>query len=603
MPHGYCLQWNVPLLGLFLIGNLLTAFAYFSIPLTLSLLIKNRDDLSFKWVYGLFAAFIVACGTTHLMKVWTIWFPTYWLEAALDMITGIISLVAAVLLWWVLPRALAMRGAGVQMFQDFFDAMPQLGWTAKPNGDFDFYNKGWYEYTGTAFKAMQGWGWQTVHDPNILPSVKERWMHSLKTETPFEMEFPLKSKSGAFRWFLSRVIPYKDKQGKLIRWIGISADIDDRKQAEALVLQRQMQLETMSEVIPQIVWTANADGLVDYFNSRWSEYSGLAIDHTREWGWKQVLHPDDLPNFADRWSEAISTGNRFEVEYRFRRADGVYRWHLGLAMAVKDDRGCIISWVGSSTDINEQKERSDTLEQLVEARTLKLDQLANDLARSNNELEQFAYVASHDLQEPLRTVISFCDLLAKKNRGALDADSTRYLDVILESSARMQQLIKDLLLYARLQSQGNDLGPVDLSTCLNEAIKALNAAIVEADAKITCDEMPTVTGDAMQLSLLFQNLIANAIKFRGAEPSQIHIGASKGDEGWIISCTDNGIGMKMEYAERIFVIFQRLHSRSKFEGTGIGLAVCKRIVERHGGKIAVNSVVGKGSTFTFTLKG
>jgi signal transduction histidine kinase len=250
-----------------------------------------------------------------------------------------------------------------------------------------------------------------------------------------------------------------------------------------------------------------------------------------------------------------------------------------------------------------QRQIAEALDRLVQERTLKLDQLANDLARSNKELEQFAYVASHDLQEPLRTVLSFCDLLAKKNRGSLDADSAKYLEIILESSARMQQLIKDLLLYARLESEGNALRQVDLGICLNQAIKALDVAILEAGARITYDEMPSVMGDATQLSLLFQNLIANGIKFRRDEPPQIHIGVSKKDEWWQISCTDNGIGMKMEYAERIFVIFQRLHSRSKFDGTGIGLAVCKRIVERHGGNIAVHSSPGNGSTFTFTLKG
>ncbi|MBC7999198.1 MAG: CHASE3 domain-containing protein, partial [Leptolyngbya sp.] len=247
----------------------------------------------------------------------------------------------------------------------------------------------------------------------------------------------------------------------------------------------------------------------------------------------------------------------------------------------------------------ENRKQLDELESEIEGRK----KTEKALGISNSDLQQFAYVASHDLQEPLRTVISFCDLLAKKSRDTLDDDSAKYLEIILENSARMQQLIKDLLLFARLQSQGNPLSPVDMQICLNQAVKALDTAILEADARITYDELPTVIGDATQLSLLFQNLIANAIKFRRDESPQIHIGASQEGEEWRISCTDNGIGMKMEYAERIFVIFQRLHSRSKFDGTGIGLAVCKRIVERHGGNITVNSSPGKGSTFAFTLKG
>jgi len=224
-----------------------------------------------------------------------------------------------------------------------------------------------------------------------------------------------------------------------------------------------------------------------------------------------------------------------------------------------------------------------------------------ELARSNEDLEQFAYVASHDLQEPLRMVTSYVQLLSKRYKAKLDADANEFIDFAVDGAVRMRKLINDLLTYSRVGTQGKELSPTDSEAVLAQSVNDLKVTIEENGALVTHDPLPTVMADSPQLEQLFQNLIGNAIKFRRNEPPHVHISASRNGKGWIFSIRDNGIGFAPEYSERVFVIFQRLHSRQEYAGTGIGLAICKKIVERHGGHIWVESDVGKGAIFRFTI--
>ncbi|MHC4513049.1 MAG: sensor histidine kinase [Planctomycetota bacterium] len=224
-----------------------------------------------------------------------------------------------------------------------------------------------------------------------------------------------------------------------------------------------------------------------------------------------------------------------------------------------------------------------------------------ELARSNADLEQFAYVASHDLQEPLRMVASFCTLLAERYRGKLDADADDFIGFAVEGATRMQALIEGLLQYSRVARRGGGFEPTACEVVLEQATANLETLIVENGAIVTHDPLPTVQADRSQLVQLFQNLIGNAVKFHGEQPPRVHVGAQREEDGWTFFVRDNGIGIEPRFGERVFEIFQRLHERDRYPGTGVGLSICKRIVEHHGGRIWVESQLGKGATFFFTL--
>ena len=324
----------------------------------------------------------------------------------------------------------------------------------------------------------------------------------------------------------------------------------------------------------------------------------------------------------------ITSGKTEDIEEKYLR-DGQEIWVQTLKTPIKDKKGTITGLLGIFWEITERKRMEeallkarDELEERVEERTTelskantllkkeiaerkqaeeKLKRYASELERSNQELQQFAYVASHDLQEPLRMVASYTQLLAKRYKGKLDSDADEFIAYAVDGATRMQALINDLLTYSRVGTKGKDFKPIDCKTVLERTLDNLKKAVEESRAELTYEPLPTVMADDVQLGQLFQNLIGNAIKFRSEESPHIHISAERNEDKWIFSVGDNGIGIDPEFTERIFIIFQRLHKRRDYPGTGIGLAVCKKIVERHGGRIWVESKPEKGSTFYFTI--
>jgi len=295
------------------------------------------------------------------------------------------------------------------------------------------------------------------------------------------------------------------------------------------------------------------------------------------------LHPEDRERVSEEWARSYAQKQPFRSEYRLLTRSGNYIWVLDEAVLLYEDTGQPFAFQGILMDITERK------------------QIEEELARSNQELQQFAYVASHDLREPLRAVVGYLQLLQKRCGEQLNEEAHRFVERALAATFRMDNLTHDLLAYSRVGTRGQPLQPVDCEYVLEQALANLQVAIEESGAKVTHDPLPTVQADPSQLGQVFQNLIGNALKFRREEAPQVHIGAERNGTHWRFFVRDNGIGIEPQYAERIFVIFQRLHSRQKYEGTGIGLAICKRIVERHGGRIWVESEPGKGSTFFFTL--
>jgi PAS domain S-box-containing protein len=291
-----------------------------------------------------------------------------------------------------------------------------------------------------------------------------------------------------------------------------------------------------------------------------------------------------------RIGAAVDTGGHFRGEVELLRQDGspFPAWVNVAAVAGEAGEGQRL--FVEFSDATDYRRAQDALAQRTE-----------ELKRSNAELEAFAYVASHDLQEPLRMVASYTQLLSRRYKGKLDADAEEFIGYAVDGATRMQTLINDLLAFSRVGTKGKPFAPTSLDTILQRVSVNLKLAIADAGAEIVADPLPTVSGDEVQLAQLFQNLIANAIKFRGEAPPRVAIRCEKGLEEWTFRFQDNGIGIAHEFFERIFIIFQRLHKRSDYPGTGIGLAICKKIVERHGGRIWVESEPGHGTCFCFTL--
>jgi PAS domain S-box-containing protein len=288
--------------------------------------------------------------------------------------------------------------------------------------------------------------------------------------------------------------------------------------------------------------------------------------------------------------EQLKRTGRWEGELRQTRRDGTRLVVASVWTLDRDRAGEPAAILEVNRDVTGRKQAEELLKRQAE-----------ELARSNADLEQFAYVASHDLQEPLRMVASYTQLLARRYRGKLDADADEFIGYAVDGATRMQALIQDLLTYSRVGTRGKEPLLTDVNAVVDRAVSDLGPAIADAHAHVTRDDLPTVRADTTQLGQVFANLIGNALKYRAEEPPRVHVSARRDGPTWVFSVRDNGIGIASQHTDRIFVIFQRLHASGKYPGTGLGLAICKRIVERHGGRIWVESEVGKGSTFFFTL--
>jgi PAS domain S-box-containing protein len=388
-------------------------------------------------------------------------------------------------------------------------------------------------------------------------------------------------------------------------------DINERKLAEIESLRKSEQLQLLSNELETII--DSIPGLVFYKDTknryiRVNKYicdahkmskkqlEGLSLNDLYPRGQAQAYYEDDLQVIRSRQS-------KINIDEPWGD-----RWVSTSKIPYLNETGEVIGVIGVSMDVTERKlaeeelkKHRDHLEELVNERTMELDNAIIGLKRSNQELEQFAYVASHDLQEPLRMVSSYTQLLERRYKDQLDQDARDFIFFAVDGANRMQHLINDLLDYSRVTTRGKPFVKLDLSTVLGHAIANLQKKIQETGAMIVNDDLPFVYGDEVQLVRVFQNLLDNAMKFRGADPPRINVSAKTLDEKIQISITDNGIGIDKIYSDRVFTIFQRLHTKIEYPGTGIGLAICKRTIERHGGKIWFESEPGKGTTFSFTL--
>jgi len=401
-------------------------------------------------------------------------------------------------------------------------------------------------------------------------------------EAVYNVETGMIKADGDIVWTSVSAVPVNFSDWKTVV---TSTDLTERKRAEeqrALLVER-LDLATRSAHMGIWDWDIQKNKLV-WDNQMYALY-GIPPDKFpgAYETWLKGVHPDDRAPSNEISQHTLRGERDYDTEFRVLWPDGSTHWLKANGEVFRDKNGVPLRMVGVNYDITERKKAEE------------------ELRRSNTELEQFAYVASHDLQEPLRTMAGMVQLLAQRYRGKLDERADEYIDFAVDGSLRMQNLINDLLDYSRVGRSARAFEPASVEEALLNALTNLQTSIGESKAHITHEPLPVVKADSGQLTRVFQNLISNAIKFQSDRPLQIHIGAQKLENFWQFTISDNGIGIEPQYFERIFLIFQRLHTHSEYPGTGIGLALCKKIIERHGGRIDVKSQPGQGTTFYFTI--
>lgn len=637
MPHGNCYLWQPGLVWLHLLSDVFIALAYYSIPLLLIYFIRQREDVPFRSIFVLFSLFILSCGTTHVMSIWTLWHPTYWLSGLIKAITAIVSLYTVFELIPTLPKALALRSPAEldaankaleieitnrkqaelalqklnleleqrveqrtkeyqeseQRFRSLFEAAPDFIYLLNLNGAIAKVNPAVMHKSGYIESELINRQLVDFLSDTSQQLGQQEFADLLQQrENRYEMEFVCKDTTVLTMDCSCTVVgdPQKDDAYILV----LQRDISDRKRIETTLKENEERLQLALEASGQGLWDWNILTGDVYLSPRWQEMLGYNPHELlgKVSTWEQLIHPEDQPWVMEQLNAHLQDSScSYEFDYRMLEKSGDWKWigNFGRVVAY-DDQGKPLRMAGLHKDISDRKKNEKYLIQLNE-----------DLIKSNQELERFAYLASHDLREPLRMVTSFTQLLAQRYSGQLDAEADQIIGFAVDGATRMEELINDLLEYSRVGKQSQSFESIDCGIILDRSLHNLQILIQETHTEITHTSLPTILGKPEQLVQLFQNLIDNAIVYRSQETPKIEIGAEIQGEQWLFWIKDNGIGIAPQYQERIFQIFQRLHTRQEYPGTGIGLAICHKIVQRHGGQIWVKSDLGQGATFYFTL--
>lgn len=400
--------------------------------------------------------------------------------------------------------------------------------------------------------------------------------------------------------------PLKNEHGETIGVVGAAIDITEQVVTRKRVEQSEKELNELANSVPQLVWVADSNGDVLYYNNRVSEFAGASKKQDGNWSWEGLIHPDDLNETARAWRASVKNGTTYQVEHRVQMKNGAYRWFLSRAFPHRDENGNTLKWFGSATDVHISKTQATILEEEVKKRTKELNESNISLMQSNHELQQFAHVASHDLKEPVRKIKTFTSRLLDDKGSSFSETGKLYLDKVNSAADRMNIMIEGVLNYSMLSAAHQKIEKVDLNKTIETIESDLEVLISQKSATIHYQNLPIVEGASVLLYQLFYNLLNNSLKFSKPDtPAVIEISSSKTEkdqtEFAVITITDNGIGFEQEFAQKIFETFLRLNSKDKFEGTGLGLSLCKRIVERHGGSIEAKAEPDKGSSFVIHL--
>ncbi len=482
-----------------------------------------------------------------------------------------------------------------ERYRSLVTATSAVVWTADARGAFTSPQSSWEAYTGQPWDKHQGWGWAQMIHPDDRERVKGLWARSLAERAHYQAEGRLwHAGLREYRHFVARAVPIPGPGGAVREWIGAITDVDDRTRAEAALRDSEERLSQALKAsrVGTWEWLVTTNGIA--WHDQTCALFGLEPGRPPT-GIDAVLdrvHPDDRERVQGEISRSVEAGAEYDTEFRGVWPDGSIRFLVARGKVYRDEDGRPVRMLGVNWDITESKRAGDAL-----ARH------AAELERSNQELQEFASVASHDLQEPLRKIVAFGDRLGSRLGTGLDEQARDYLHRMQGAARRMSNLIDSLLQLSRVTTRARPFQPTDLSAVVSEVLADLDVTIKETRARVEVGPLPRIAADRDQIRRLFQNLIANALKFR--DPRKEPVIAVKSDPNGNgvcrITIADNGLGFDEKHAERLFKPFQRLHGRGEFEGDGMGLSICRRIVARHGGQITARSTLGEGSAFVVTL--
>lgn len=471
------------------------------------------------------------------------------------------------------------------------DALPQLVWIAEPNGEVTYYNDRVKEFAGAEKLATGKWKWNGLVHPDDEEATVLAWTTAIAQGTTYEIEHRAQMKDGSYRWHLSRAIPQRNEVGQIINWFGTATDIHEQKIAEQKMLESEIQFRTLANSILQLAWIANDDGSVFWYNDRFFEYTGMTMEEIQKGVREKLHHPDHLQHVSSFFETAWKKGEPWELTFPLKGKDEKYRWFLTRAVPIKNANGKVYRWIGTNTDIDEQINWTEKLETLVMERT-------KELQRSNDDLQQFAHVASHDLKEPVRKIRTFMNRLSTEFKETLPERAQYYINKVEGASERMYSMIDGVLLYATVNETELIIEPVDLNLVFQNIMNDLELVIQNKNAAIQFSKLPSIQGMPLLIYQLFYNLINNALKFSKKDTSPLIQITSKTTPQTIeIIVQDNGIGFSNDQKQNIFKPFSRLNSKEEYEGTGLGLSLCQKIVERHKGTIEAEGEKGVGATF------
>jgi PAS domain S-box-containing protein len=592
--------------------------AYVAIPVFLVLLTRKRRDMPFPWMFWMFGAFILGCGLTHLTDVLLFFWPIYWLDACLRVLTAVASWGTVLAIWPTFRLLLAWRGtrelekilaekevlirereeaqallrASEDRFRNVAEVAPSAFVLADSGGEIVWANQAAQTTFGTSLRGLYI---GSLMSPN-LAEAQARALEEIKSggrEPPkarhMEGVWGVRANGTSFPAEVS-IGSYRDHEGKLF-FIGIIRDVTERERL-------RQERDRFFSISSDLLCIVGADGVILAVNDSWEKVLGWRPEEIRGRSFTELLHPDDIARTLEvyrRLAAGAGAPRRLDqadgdsLENRYRHKDGSYRWLAWTGTAVYDTH---VLYAGAR-DITRRRD------------------LEASIARSNDDLQQFAYIASHDLQAPLRTIASYLGLVESRVGDNVPAETRDYIRTAIAAAKKMKLLVHDILTYSRVSTRKQELAPIELREVVDAALASVENDIAETEAQVVVSaHLPRVMADALQIEQVLTNLLSNAIKFRrdGVKPV-VHVSATPTSVGstqtvWKVSVQDNGTGLDPADTRRLFQMFQRFHQPSRYAGTGIGLAICHRIIERHGGRIFLeSSAPGRGSVFSFTIPG